>query len=46
MLASGEGQKADFNEKVAVFPEIDITDPGEVGLNDAQKLHRSVIQGG
>ncbi|KAL8794111.1 MAG: hypothetical protein Q9195_003296 [Heterodermia aff. obscurata] len=40
------GQWADLNEKVAVFPEIDITDSGEVGLNDSQKLHRSVIQGG
>ena len=43
---SGEGQRADFREKVATFPQIDVTDSGEMGLNDAQKLHRSVIQGG
>ena len=31
--------------QVKVFPQIDLTDSGEVGLNAKQKLHKSVVQG-
>ena len=31
---------------VKVFPQIDLTESGEAGLNAQQKLHKSVVQGG
>ena len=33
------------HSQVKVFPQIDLTESGEAGLDANQKLHKSVIQG-